>query len=128
LNKNFYVKSKTVSFSKLLLLSFLIVLFILTVFLLSAKQIQAGVIEGIVLDFDSNEPIPVVSIRVEGTGKSMATNDDGRYRLRLDNGIYQLKFSHVAHYSETIEVTITDEKFLYKIHLAYSYSPELVSM
>lgn len=77
-------------------------------FLLSATQISAGVVEGTVYDFDSGETIPVVSIRVEGTGKAMATNDDGRYRLRLDPGTYSLKFSHIAHYSETIEVSITD--------------------
>ncbi len=93
------------SFSSLIIFSFL---FVFSMFLLSATQIYAGVIEGAVYDFDSNEPIPVVSIRVEGTGKSMATNDDGRYRLRLDNGTYLLKFSHIAHYSETIEVTVTD--------------------
>ena len=117
MNKKFNVKSKTVSFSKLFFISFLIVLYCLIVFLLSAPQISAGVIEGAVYDYDSNEAIPVVSIRVEGTGKSMATNDDGRYRLRLDNGTYRLKFSHVAHYSETIEVTITDSTIIQDIKL-----------
>jgi len=117
LDKKYITKGKTISFSKLFSISFLIVLFILIVFLLSATQVSAGVIEGTVYDFGSGEIIPVVSIRVEGTGKSMATNDDGRYRLRLSNGTYKLKFSHVAHYSETIEVTITDSTVYQDIKL-----------
>ena len=87
------------------------------IYILLFSHSKAGVIEGTVYDADSGEPIPVVSIRVEGTGQSMATNDDGRYRLRLDPGQYSLKFSHIAHYSETIEVTVSDSTIIKDRHL-----------
>ena len=75
-------------------------------FLLLASVASGAVIEGVITDFESGEPVPFATIRVPGTGKSMAANADGRYRLRLSPGRYELKFSHIAHYSETIEVTI----------------------
>ena len=112
MGKILYPQRNYVSF----LFLFSLLLFVLN-FSLFATQISAGVIEGTVYDFDSGEAIPVVSIRVEGTGKSMATNDDGRYRLRLDNGTYKLKFSHIAHHSETIEVTIGDSTIIQDVKL-----------
>ncbi|MBU8933614.1 MAG: DUF5686 and carboxypeptidase regulatory-like domain-containing protein [candidate division Zixibacteria bacterium] len=59
-------------------------------------------------DSDTKEPIPVVTIRVEGTGHAMASNDDGQFRLLLDPGQYCIKFSHVSHYSETVDIVVTD--------------------
>jgi len=112
LGEKLYLLRNYVSF----LFLFSLFLFVL-IFSLFATQISAGVIEGTVFDFDSGDAVPVASIRVEGTGKSMATNDDGQYRLRLDNGTYKLKFSHIAHYSETIEVTISDNTTIQDINL-----------
>ena len=66
----------------------------------------AAIVEGTVYDADSNDPIPRVTIRIEGTGRSMLGNDSGRYRLRLEPGTYTVRFSHVAHYSETVDVAV----------------------
>ena len=71
------------------------------------QPIQAGVLTGTVTDMDTQEPLPGATIRVLGTGRAMLANDQGRYRLRLEPGPYQLKFSHVAHYSELRELQIT---------------------
>ena len=67
-----------------------------------------SVVEGLITDFDSGEPVPYATIRVEGTGRSMVANQDGQYRLILKPGQYLLKFSHVAHYSEKMTVDISD--------------------
>lgn len=61
---------------------------------------QAATIEGTVRDLESGQPIPQATVRVLNTGLSTAANDDGRYRLKLKPGMYDLKFSHIAHYSE----------------------------
>ena len=72
------------------------------------QPIQAGVITGTIYDQESSEPLPSATIRVIGTGRSMLANDQGQYRLRLEPGTYQLRFSHVAHYSELRELLVTD--------------------
>jgi len=74
----------------------------------AAVTARAVLVEGTIRDAVSSEPISRVTIRVEGTGQTTLGNDDGRYRIRLDPGAHTLRFSHVAHYSETIELVVTD--------------------
>jgi len=112
-----YSLNITPSHSKLWVTRFLHLLTITLILFSVATRLSAGIIEGAVTDFDSGENIPVVSIRVEETSISMATNDDGRYRLRLAPGEYRLKFSHIAHYSETIEVVVTDSTITQDVRL-----------
>ncbi|PKK83968.1 MAG: hypothetical protein CVT49_05950 [candidate division Zixibacteria bacterium HGW-Zixibacteria-1] len=76
-----------------------------------------AVVEGLVTDYDSGEPVPFATIRVEGTGRSMVANQDGQYRLMLKPGQYQLKFSHIAHYSEKVNVDIVDSVLTLDIRL-----------
>lgn len=76
-----------------------------------AQSGQSGerlVIEGTVFDFDSREPVGFATVRVEGTGRSTLANKEGRFRLILKGGERQLKFSHIAYYSEKHTVTATD--------------------
>ena len=85
----------------------------LTVLLLLSliSPVLAGIITGTVTNLETGESLPGATIRVVGTSRTMLANDQGHYRLRLDPGGYQLKFSHVAHHSEVkdIEVTETDQ-------------------
>jgi hypothetical protein len=85
-----------------------LIAFLLVLTALSAIA-EAGVVEGTVSDHDTGEPIPFATVRVHGTGQSMAANEEGLYRIRLEPGDYNLKFSHIAHYSESIAVSIGDE-------------------
>ncbi len=79
-------------------------LFLITfTFITSAN---AGIIEGRVVDYDSGEPVGRASVRVENSGRSIICNDDGYYRLRLMPGSYQLKFSHIAHFSEKVVIEV----------------------
>ena len=98
---------------KKLLITTLISIFIQLIFLLvfSATDmlaIETGVIEGRVTNLTSGEPLERVTVQVEGTGTTTLSNEDGRYRIRLEVGSYQLKFSHISHYSETITVEVVD--------------------
>ena len=81
---------------------------------------QAGILKGKILDQETNDPIPLVTIRIEGTGQSMLANDDGEYRVRLEPGFYNIKFSHVAYYSQIVPATISDSTTLLDIKLKSS--------
>ncbi len=84
------------------------VMFLVLLCLLSPVNLFAAVVTGTISDAKTGEPIPFATVRVEGTGKSMLANENGTYRLSLPEGRYQLKFSHVAHYSERIELVVDD--------------------
>lgn len=88
--------------------------------LVCAADTTAGVIEGTIYDSATGEPVPRVTIRVENEGRAMLGNDDGRYRLRLDPGTYQLRFTHIAHYPQTIEITIGDSTLIRDVCLESS--------
>lgn len=66
------------------------------------------IVQGVVYDFDSREPVPLATVRVEGTGRSTLANEEGRFRLILAEGEKQLKFSHIAYYSERYQVIAAD--------------------
>jgi len=89
-------------------------------FVISYSITQAGILKGNLIDKKTGEPIPMVTIRIEGTGQSMLANEDGVYRLKLDPGFYNIKFSHVAYYSQVVPVTIADSTTLLDIYLKSS--------
>jgi hypothetical protein len=87
--------------------------------LLIAPIVQAAstVIIGTVSDASTGEPIPYATIRVLGTGQSTSCNEAGQYRLRLDPGQYEIKFSHVAHYSFVDTLVVGDSTFSLDVQL-----------
>ncbi|MDH3889747.1 MAG: DUF5686 and carboxypeptidase regulatory-like domain-containing protein [candidate division Zixibacteria bacterium] len=84
------------------------VLTVLLGVILLVSQIRAGVVTGKVTGQETGEPLSGATVRVVGTSRSMLANDQGSYRIRLDPGSYQLKFSHVAHYSVISEIEVTE--------------------
>ncbi len=74
----------------------------------SVASVRGVVLQGKVYDTESQETIPLVTIRVERTGQSMVANEEGQYRLQLQPGTYTVTFSHVAYYAKTITITVTD--------------------
>jgi len=74
-------------------------------------------ITGTVCDGESGEPIPNVTVRVEGTGRSIPANEQGQYRLLLEPGVYSLRFSHVAHFSDYLEVEVGDSSLVLDVTL-----------
>jgi hypothetical protein len=75
------------------------------------------VVEGAVYDKDTGEPIPGATVQVLGTKKAMPTNADGRFILVLEKGDYDIKVSHVGHYSEKFTVSPTDSSLTMDVRL-----------
>lgn len=66
------------------------------------------VVSGDLSNRETGETLPNVTVRVLNTGKATSTNADGAYRLILEPGEYQLKFSHIGYNSETVAISLTD--------------------
>ncbi len=101
-------------------LSIIIIALIAVGLTAAAPVAQAAVVEGLVYDAQTREPIPHVTIRVLDTDRSSLANDDGRYRVRLDPGEYRLRFSHIAHYSAEYTIVVGDEDVTFDVSLAPS--------
>ena len=59
---------------------------------------------GIVTAFDSNEPLPGVSVVVKGTQKGTTTSADGTFRLIVPDGDVTLVFSFVGYLPQEVQV------------------------
>lgn len=75
------------------------------------------VIEGQVIDATCQAPIPQATVRVLGTTISTLANDDGHFRLVLDNGSYRIKVTHIAFYSDSVEVSGRDTSLVVRMPL-----------
>jgi hypothetical protein len=73
-----------------------------------AISINTKLVQGVVYDTLTDQPIPYVTVQVPGTGKSALVNSEGHYRLMLLPGRYQLKFSHIGYLSKTVEIVVGD--------------------
>ncbi len=82
-----------------------------------AVSTSVRLVQGVVYDTLTNQPIPYVTVQVPGTGKSALVNLEGRYRLMLPPGRYQLRFSHIGYLSQTIEVVVGDSSSSYNAYL-----------
>lgn len=91
--------------------------FVLYLVLLCNVSVAAGEIKGTAFDSTSGKAIKGVTIRVEGTGQSMATNAVGQYRLLLSAGTYQLRFSHIGYNSILVEVQLSDSGLINDVQM-----------
>ncbi|RMF92845.1 MAG: TonB-dependent receptor [Candidatus Schekmanbacteria bacterium] len=67
-------------------------LFILCfIFSLTSYAVEKGVVKGRIVDKKSKEPIPGVTISVEGTDVIVFSDEDGRYEINLPEGTYILR-------------------------------------
>ena len=92
---------------KLILLRNSVVAFIITLVITASAFAQNRVVSGVVVDADTQEPIPSVTVLLQGTVKGVATDVDGRYELtltqsELNNGI--LLFSSVGYIAEEVAI------------------------
>ncbi len=84
---------------------------------------NATSVTGTITDLENGEPISLVTVMVEGIGRSMPCNDVGEYRLLLKPGSYRLKFSHVTHYSEWVEFEVPDTAIVLDVALRPAVVP-----
>ncbi|UCE23657.1 MAG: carboxypeptidase-like regulatory domain-containing protein [Candidatus Zixiibacteriota bacterium] len=76
-----------------------------------------GTISGHIRDASTNDPVPFATVQASGTSYSVSANNEGEYLLRLPPGSYELKFSHVAHYSEVAMVEVDDSEISLDVQL-----------
>jgi hypothetical protein len=69
---------------------------------------NAATVSGTILDAQTGQPVGYASIQVLGTGRSMIANETGQYRLRLNDGRYNLKFSHIGYLSDEQQINLVD--------------------
>ena len=60
---------------------------------------SAGIVKGKIIDKNTGEPLPGVTVQVVGTDKGAISDMDGQYTIDLSEGQYTLKITYVG-YSE----------------------------
>jgi hypothetical protein len=81
------------------------------VILLTALALDAStlrIVKGTITDIDTHAPVAGVTVQIPGTGVATSTNDQGQFRLLVSADSCELKFSHIAYYSERIPLRFAD--------------------
>lgn len=71
-------------------------------------NIMAQSISGTITN-EKNEPVPFVNIFVQQLNSGTSTDDNGKYFLRLDPGIYDIVLSSIGYESQIVKVAIQDK-------------------
>lgn len=72
-----------------------------------AAQAQGwGRVAGRVIDAETSAPLAAVTVLVDGTNYGTATDEAGRYQLRLPAGRYMLRFSAIGYATRRDSVTV----------------------
>ncbi len=75
---------------------------------------QSGVVSGTIVDEASADPLIGAYVFVEGTDKAAATDFDGKYKIELAPGTYQLKITYIGFPNKIIdEVIVKDGEITY---------------
>jgi iron complex outermembrane receptor protein len=68
-------------------------------------------IKGVVLDNETNEPVPGAVIRIVENNKLFTTDDAGEFLITsLDYGSYTIELHHLAYYETVVKLNITGEE------------------
>ena len=73
---------------------------------------QSTSLVGSITNLKTNKPIPFVNIGVEGTYYGTSSNENGLFKLVLQNGLHELIVSCVGFEKKTINITIPHENRL----------------
>ncbi|MBN1211580.1 MAG: carboxypeptidase-like regulatory domain-containing protein [candidate division Zixibacteria bacterium] len=90
----------------------------------SKPKTPRRVLVGNVYNSISGEAIPYVTIQALGTGKSTLTNESGFYRLIVEKGEHEVKFSHVGFFSDTVEIIFVEDT----VRLDIKLEPTLIEL
>lgn len=85
-----------------------------------AQQELRFSLTGSVRNAEIHDPLPGATIRLLGTTLGTATNSDGRYRLLLAPGSYQILVNYVGFNSRTVSVEITSHDTTLDVSLSQS--------
>ena len=77
-------------------------LFILFSFICFQAFSQEGTIQGRVYNLMTNEPIAYATVAVQNQNAAVLTDIDGKYKIILPVGIYNINCSYIGYISKTI--------------------------
>jgi len=75
------------------------------------------VVEGTIYDAATRLPIPFATVRVMGADRSTLANREGRFRVVISETEYRLKFSHIAYFSELVDLSAGDSALSHDVYL-----------
>lgn len=87
---------------------------------LRAQEARSQILSGSVFGAQAHEPLAGATIRVIGTTLGTATNADGRYRLLLAPGRYNLLVNYIGYISDTVHIDIDAQDVSVNIYLDQS--------
>jgi hypothetical protein len=79
----------------------------LLLFVASFNYAQSILVSGLVVDEGGN-PLPGVTVLIEGTNRGASTTFEGTYAIKADNGDQNIQFSYIGFESQSI--LISDQK------------------
>ncbi len=87
----------------------IILLLMLAAFLYSNVHAETYTIKGTVKDGSTGEPLPFANIIILETNLGTATDEQGKFILRLDNGSYKLRCSYVGYETVIYSISISSD-------------------
>ena len=95
-------------YSKRIRLKWQVVALICLLFVTGTGQAnRAAPIEGYVFDSETRRPIVNVNVQPGDQAAGVSTDEEGRFVLRLTQGVYRLAFTHVGYRGEHRELTVS---------------------
>jgi len=86
--------------------------FIFIILLFGTTVAQKYETTGLIHDKETGRPLSFASIRIDGTTNGTASNYDGQFILKLNEGNYKLIFSYVGYKTDTLLISIPVNKQL----------------
>jgi hypothetical protein len=80
-------------------------------------QVRSTVVEGTIYDAASGMPIPYATVQVINSNRSTLANGEGKYRVLLQSGEARLRFSHIAYFSQVLDLVADSAGFTHDVFL-----------
>lgn len=81
--------------------------FLLTMMLVASISFAQNTITGVIIDGDSNQPLPSANVMVKGTQSGSTTDFDGKFEISTDAKSGQLVISYLGYVTKTVAFTST---------------------
>ena len=79
--------------------------FLLTMMLVASITFAQNTITGVIVDGDSNQPLPAANVMVKGTQSGASTDFDGNFEISTDAKSGQLVISYLGYVTKTVAFT-----------------------
>lgn len=92
------------------------IVFSLLLLFIFNTSLQAQIVQGKVIDANTRESIPFVSLGIIGTNTATVTNENGEFIIKAEKFPIKLRFSHVSYLQ--LEISITENQSALIIRLS----------